>query len=129
MADLGQLLARLGAFYAAFAYRPGPGEPADHAAVETGFLSYLHLKESYALVRGDEAGLGVTREAIRSFTDEHLAGFLDRLAARLELADSAHLGRAARCAAEAAGLRGAALPVIEPAAAPEDAGGFTCGAC
>ncbi len=129
MADLGQMLSELAAFYRAFAYRPRVEEPADHTAVETGFLSYLHLKEAFALVRGDEAALGVTREAIRRFTDDHLAGFLDRLAARLEVTAAGHLGRAARCAAETAGLLCAALPVVEPAAAPEEPGGFPCDGC
>jgi hypothetical protein len=129
MADPGRLLSALAAIYEAFAYRPHVGEPADHAAVETGFLSYLHLKEAYALARGDEADLVVTRAALRRFTDEHLAGFLDRLASRLEVARAEGLRRAARCAAECAGLRPAALRVIEPAGGQEPPGGFTCGSC
>jgi hypothetical protein len=116
MVDPGRTLTSLAATYAAFAYRPELSEPADHVAIETGFLAYLHLKEAYALSRGDARDTEVTRE-----------GFLDGLAVRLRAADPEELGRAARLAAEFAGLRAEGLPVVDGGAVADDAQEFGCG--
>jgi hypothetical protein len=82
IAQTGYLISELTSYYEAFCYRPDIREPADHVAVETGFVGYLRLKEAYALECGDSDHAEVTRNAARQFIDEHLS----ELAGRLTLA-------------------------------------------
>lgn len=65
-------LARLAAFYEAFAYRPAGEDPPDHLAVQAGFFAYLRFKQAYALANGDAEHAQVTAEAAESFRAEHL---------------------------------------------------------
>lgn len=79
----GYLLAELSAYYAAFAYAPRIGETPDHIAVESGFISFLKLKEAFARVRGDDESAELTAQAARTFTREHLAKMTEQLARAL----------------------------------------------
>lgn len=87
-----QELADLAGFYAAFGLRldPGTHERVDHVGCELQFLEFLSRKESWALERGDEEMVRITRRAVRRFLAEHLGRF----------------GRAFACALQAAGERG-----------------------
>jgi TorA maturation chaperone TorD len=80
--DPARVMADLGLFYEAFAFRPPSGEPVDHIASEVAFASFLSLKEAYALARGDAAAAAITAEAFQRFLREHLAvlagGFVAR---------------------------------------------------
>ncbi|HVS13140.1 MAG TPA: molecular chaperone TorD family protein [Thermoanaerobaculia bacterium] len=133
MGDPGKILADLGAYYQAFAYRPGNAEPLDHVAVETGFLAYLALKESYAEEGGDPAAAAVCRSASRSFADDHLRALAHGVACRLEHLEAAapqHLLAAARTLADLVGpesARGGSLPILGQALDPFAAEHSPCG--
>jgi len=69
----GQYLAELVGFYQAFGYHSPYVEPPDHVAVEIDFVSYLRLKEAYAIARDDVANAKVTAIAAKSFLQQHLS--------------------------------------------------------
>lgn len=94
--DPGWLLADLRRYYEAFAYAPQAEDPADHFAVEAGFVGYLWLKEALARSNGASEVAAVTIEAREQFVADHLAGVLPMFARRLAAAgDRSHLGTAA----------------------------------
>lgn len=97
--DPGRILADLKARYSAFGFSPRGEEPDDHLAVECDFVAYLHLKEAYAVARGDEEAAALTREARASFVAEHVALAGRRLASKLPEGAPAHLLAAARALA------------------------------
>lgn len=80
----GQLLSELNGYYENFAYLPKTEEPLDHVSVEVGFMSYLLLKQAYALEQGQTEQAQVTWEAAQRFASEHLREIAEPLAASLE---------------------------------------------
>ncbi len=72
LAQPGLLLGDVAAFYEAFAYRPALAEPLDHVAVEAGFVSFLRLKQVYALAQGDDERAQIAGDAAARFSSEHL---------------------------------------------------------
>jgi TorA maturation chaperone TorD len=90
----GQSIADLQAFYDAFAYQPALDEPPDHAAVMLGFVSYLLLKEAYAVARGDVEQVEITADAATKFIEKHLADIAPPLARLLESSDIRYLALA-----------------------------------
>jgi TorA maturation chaperone TorD len=90
----GQSIADLQAFYDAFAYRPALDEPPDHTAVMLGFMSYLCMKEAYAVSRNNEEQAVIVAEAESSFLNNHLAGLAEILAQLLESSDIRYLALA-----------------------------------
>jgi nitrate reductase assembly molybdenum cofactor insertion protein NarJ len=68
----GRFLSELSACYQAFSYQPAAQEPPDHLAIEAGFVSYLRLKEAYALSLEEGEQATITADAARHFVDEHL---------------------------------------------------------
>jgi len=80
-----QELGDLGGFYSAFGLSMNPAihERADHVSCECEFLSFLALKEAYALESGDTAMLEETRKAARLFLRDHLARFVPAFARKL----------------------------------------------
>jgi DMSO reductase family type II enzyme chaperone len=85
MAGKAALLADVAGFYRAFALEPAGGQPEveDHIGAELEFMSALALKEAWALDQRDRDGLGVTRDAQRTFLVDHLARWGGAFAARL----------------------------------------------
>lgn len=75
----GYLLSELSSFYNAFSYKPVTSEVPDHVAVETGFIAYLRLKELFALECGESENANITSDASRTFIDEHLSKFAEKL--------------------------------------------------
>lgn len=119
--DPGRLLADLAARYAAFGFAPRAGEPDDHAAVECDFVSYLFLKEAYALHAGSAGAADLAREARARFLVEHAAVAGRGFAARLPAGAPQYL----RAATEALVAR---LPEVAPRpAAPPVDDAFACG--
>jgi TorA maturation chaperone TorD len=82
-------LADISAFYLAFGLEPvaGDAHPEDHIGLELEFLSLLAVKEAYALSKGWDAQLAVTRQAQRSFLQDHLGTWIDAFNERLHLSD------------------------------------------
>jgi hypothetical protein len=101
--DPGHLLAALRAFYAAFAFAPAAEDPADHLAVEAGFVGYLRLKQAFALARGDREAADVAASAAATFLAEHVAAMAEPVALALEAGAAGHLALAARALARRAG--------------------------
>lgn len=107
VADPGRLLAEIGAYHEAFAYRSGTEDPADHVAVAADFVAYLLLKEAFAASAAREADANTTREARERFVDEHLRpmarGMSRRLSNVAEDVNTAHFAAAVSLLARLAG--------------------------
>src|SRR5690606_9780403 len=91
----GYLLSELTAFYDAFSYRPNLKETPDHIAVETGFVSFLKLKEAFAEERKDTENAAITAEAVRDFITAHLTKTTEKMAAILAHSQIEYLALAA----------------------------------
>jgi nitrate reductase assembly molybdenum cofactor insertion protein NarJ len=123
--DPGWALADLARYYDAFAFAPRREDPADHLAVEVGFVAYLHLKEAFAIETGDEEAAAVTAAARERFVAEHVARLAHPLAERLAPAGDTPLATAVRLLARR-------LPPPPPGTAgagSDEDGPPTCGAC
>jgi DMSO reductase family type II enzyme chaperone len=81
-----QELADLLGFYRAFglSVRPQHHERADHISLECEFMSFLALKEAYALEHRDPAMLQDTLKAERLFLRDHLGRFLATFVRQVE---------------------------------------------
>lgn len=121
--DPGRIMADVAAFYDAFGYHPRAEDPVDHVAVETGFLSFLCLKEAYARLSGKDAE-GVA-EARDRFVSDHLSPLASGLAARLETVAAPDLLHLARTLCDLVGAR--PRPIPNEASGDDDE--MTCGAC
>lgn len=127
-------LADAAGFYAAFGFR-SEGERPDHGAVELEFASTLALATAQAVARGDADAEAVSVAAWRAFLRDHLGGWLDALAERIELLDpSALRTHVVRCAARLVDGEVARLGVEVPdhlATAPgfDDDGPLDCAEC
>ncbi len=116
--QFGYLLSELSAFYDAFGYRPAVQEPADHVAVEVGFVAYLAIKETYARMSGDNEAADVASEAASSFVAEHLATLAHPLAEALDAGGPPYLVLAARALRDRVGpAPRKALPLVD---SPDD---------
>ena len=84
-----QELADLTGFYQAFGLtvKPAEHERADHVSCESEFLSFLALKEAYALEQLDSAMLEETKKATRLFLRDHLARFVRAFVKKLTRED------------------------------------------
>jgi|YNPNPStandDraft_1061719.scaffolds.fasta_scaffold09843_5 TorA maturation chaperone TorD len=80
-----RIMADVAGFYRAFAFHAHPEitEPVDHIAVELSFLSFLALKEAYALYRADARSRTVCREARERFNHDHLLAWIPLFAEAL----------------------------------------------
>lgn len=91
LGDPGHLLAQLGMLYEGFGYRPSTEEPPDHVSVETGFVGFLRMKQSFALAGGDAENVALVRRAVDMFVSEHLVHLAGGLFDRLEAAGDTYL--------------------------------------
>jgi nitrate reductase assembly molybdenum cofactor insertion protein NarJ len=110
----GQFLAQLATIYEAFAYHPVLDEPLDHVASEVGFVGYLRFKEAYAHCAQQPESAAACRDAVRRFTEDHLAYLAEPLAASLESSGIVYLAAAAKWLAARVG------PAPQHAAAMEE---------
>lgn len=80
-----RIMADVAGFYRAFAFAAHPEipEPVDHIAVELSFLSFLTLKEAYALYRADARSQTVCGDARERFNDDHLLAWIPLFAEAL----------------------------------------------
>lgn len=72
--EKGAVLGDVAAFYKAFEFdfKKELLEAPDHVAIELAYVSFLKLKQAYALMHGDEEALGICRKAEASFLNDHL---------------------------------------------------------
>lgn len=78
-------LGDLSGFYLTFGLtlNPAEHERSDHVSCECEFLSFLYLKEAYALEMGDLSMLEEVRKATRLFLRDHLGRFVPAFARKL----------------------------------------------
>ena len=125
----GQLLSELAASYSAFCYKPATGEVPDHITVETGFMSYLRLKELYARENNDAEHADITAEAASHFSDEHLTKYAQKLKKLLAASDIEYLRLASEALFSRVGPdKDKELKTFLPVLEEEDEPFFECGA-
>lgn len=124
--QLGYVIAELECYYNAFAYRHRVGEPADHIAVEAGFIGYLRFKEAYAIAEGESVSAAIAAEAARDFIKGHLSRVAEPLAALLEESGVTYLAIAGRELLTRVGPS-QQLPVLNLAGAGGEDSCFECG--
>ena len=125
--ELGSLMSELAAYYEAFGYRPSTNETPDHVSVEAGFVSYLRVKEAYALMAGDGQRAAITTEAASCFLTDHVTKVAAPLARLLASTGIDYLARASRLLSARAGpppRRGRLPVIVEPKG--EDGSEFGC---
>ncbi len=96
MAQPGYLLSELACYYAAFGYQPASREAPDHIAIEVGFLSYLRLKEAFALAANDPESAQITAETAEHFLTDHLTVFAGQFSQSLITSEVPYLAKAAQ---------------------------------
>lgn len=86
-----QEMSDLMGFYRAFGLtvKVGGHERCDHISCECEFLSFLALKEAYALEHGDLEMVEESRKATRLFLRDHLGRFMPAFASKLQREDPA----------------------------------------
>lgn len=99
----GYLISEITAFYNAFSFTPRTLETPDHVSVEAGFISYLKLKEAFALSFADAENAGITAAAARTFTESHLVKIAEPLAKSLSASGVDYLSIAAETLLERTG--------------------------
>ncbi|MBL8123308.1 MAG: hypothetical protein KIT61_14940 [Pyrinomonadaceae bacterium] len=124
----GFLLSELNGYYDAFAYKPLTHEVPDHVAVETGFISYMKLKELFALECRDTENAEIASEAASAFKEEHLSKFAQTLSKLLAASGYEYLQLAGEVLFDRVGSdkdkgKQIFLPVIEE----DDDPNFECG--
>ena len=92
----GYMISEISAFYRAFAFTPKTAETPDHVAVEASFISYLKLKQIYALSVKDAEHAEITSQAGEAFIKEHLSKIAEPLARSLSRSGVEYLSRAGR---------------------------------
>lgn len=115
MEDPARVLADIGAFHTAFAFRPASEDPTDHLAVAVGFVGYLSLKVAYAEFEGAAEAAQTTVAARETFVAAHLSAFATEVARRLEAVLGAESEHYLLAAARALVCR---VPAPAPAAPP-----------
>ena len=125
--DPARAMSEIKAFYEAFAYRPRQVEdPVDHVAVETGFASYLWLKEAYARAHGDTEAADVTAAAREKFIAGHLAIVAGGIATRLASAPAPELQSLAQALLARTGAKPLPESEIDGVVGEEE---MSCGMC
>jgi nitrate reductase assembly molybdenum cofactor insertion protein NarJ len=112
----GNFLAELTALYRAFAYQGPAGEPPDHVAAQVDFVSYLFLKQAYAMARGDFGQAEIAANAARRVIEEHLSLIAAPLADSLGASGIDYLAAAAAALLKRVGQpphRSFSLPVLD----------------
>lgn len=120
----GQVLGEVTGYYQAFAYDPILSETPDHVAVEAGFVSYLRLKEAYALEREDSDQAQVCADAARQFIADHLNALAEPLSTSLQASGIPYLSDAAAALLQRVGARRSmpSLSDVNEASCPEASG-------
>lgn len=87
----GMLLSELSAFYKAFSFTPATEEVPDHISVEAAFVSYLFLKEAFALESELFEQAATTADARDHFIKQHLSKSGEKFAETLKYSEMKYL--------------------------------------
>lgn len=90
----GYMISELSAYYRAFGFAPDTNETPDHIAVEASFVSYLKMKEAYALASGEADAAEITARAAEAFLRDHLSKVAERLSRSLSRSGIGYLSKA-----------------------------------
>lgn len=123
----GYLISELNSYYQAFFYQPNTKETFDHISVEAGFISYLYLKEAYALECDAQEEIQVTAQAAKKFIDEHLNVIAEPLTEILSNLEANYLYSAAKALLKRVGAcKYKSLPIYETSSQENDSCEFGC---
>lgn len=126
--ELGYMMSEIQAYYAMFGFAPVTAEPADHISVETAFISYLRLKEAYALACKNAEHAATAAESAGRFIEDHISRIAAPLAGHLANSGIAYLTQAgAALARRAQPKAGAVTPSPFPILQQEAEEDITCG--
>lgn len=90
----GYMISEINAFYRAFAFSPKTPETPDHVAVEASFISYLKMKQAFAVASGRDEQAKITSEAEDAFVRGHLSKIAEPLCNSLALSGLRYLAAA-----------------------------------
>ena len=79
----GQFLSQLEFFYEVFAFHPQENEAPDHIAVLCSFMSFLRLKEAYAVANENSADAKMCHAAAARLLEEHISYIAEPLSVLL----------------------------------------------
>ncbi|MBI4850246.1 MAG: molecular chaperone TorD family protein [Acidobacteria bacterium] len=123
----GYLMSELDSYYQAFSYQPVTKETLDHISVETGFISYLRLKEAYALECGAIEQVEITSQSAKTFINEHLTVIAQPLAEIMENLEVSYLEYAAKALFKRVGTtKNKPLPIYQTSFQENDSCEFSC---
>ena len=125
--ELGYMMSEIQAYYTAFGFAPVTAEPVDHVSVETAFVSYLRLKEAYALACENIERATTTAESAACFIEDHVARIAAPLAGYLANSGISYLAQAGAALARRARQKAVAqspFPILQQEEPDED---VTCG--
>jgi hypothetical protein len=122
----GYLLSELEARYHAFAYHPKGPDPGDHLSVEIGYVSYLFMKEAYALACGIKEQASLAAEARVHFIRDHLSHMAEPISQRLGEVVPHYLSQAGRLLLEWVGPPLQSPESIHPNPHWDDNEGWNC---
>lgn len=130
--QLGYLMSELNAYYEAFAYKPASSlsekEPPDHVSVEAGFMSFLRLKQAFALSRNSSVEAAVAAEAADRFIQEHLSNIAEPLSHALNYSGESYLELAGKALLRRTGpARKQMFDIMDEDAASAGGCQFACG--
>ncbi len=130
--QLGYLMSELNAYYDAFAYSPASDNSAkeapDHVSVEAGFMSFIRLKQAFALNNGSEAEAAIAAESAERFLQEHLSNIAEPLSFALDHSGERYLELAGKALLRHAGpVRKQIFDLLDQDAPNAGTCAFECG--
>ncbi|MFY9222503.1 MAG: molecular chaperone TorD family protein [Blastocatellia bacterium] len=126
-AEPGRMISELTSYYKAFSFQPVIDETVDHIAMEVGFISYLRLKEAYAIACDAMEEAKITAEASEKFITEHLNIIAEPLVNILEDLDVEYLKNAGQALLMRVGqAKHKSLPVFDSSSEIDECQ-FSCG--
>jgi len=126
-AEPGRMFSELTSYYKAFSFQPVIDETVDHIAMEVGFISYLRLKEAYAVACDAMEEAKITAEASEKFIAEHLNTVAEPLVNILEDLDVEYLKSAGQALLMRVGqAKHKSLPVFDSPSEIDECQ-FSCG--
>ena len=91
--DPGKMMSEIGLLYESFSFAPRSEDPSDHIAVEANFISYLYIKEAYALLNEEEEKVDTAKAVRQKFIEEHFGVLLYGLTRKLNGSEPVYISK------------------------------------
>jgi hypothetical protein len=91
--DPGKMMSEIGLLYESFSFAPRSEDPSDHIAVEANFISYLYIKEAYALLNQEDENAETAKAVRKKFIEEHFGILLYGLARKLNGSEPVYISK------------------------------------